>query len=243
MVLWACLRSASLRTARTSLRSQLARNLAYAETTKTPSYEGVFVCPSFCYTRDMSNKQIFLASSVVVILIVIIVGFIVLPKHATTPDTSSIAPTTIATSTSPYTVTTITSTSTLASTTPAFDINYWLQLGLTRKEIGDYAGAIQAWGQVTANEPTNYIAFYDLGDLYQNFDVNYPLAEQNYLKVIALEPNYIDAYNSLFTLYRYQYRIGTSAAANIVSEGLKNNPNNADLLALQAQLEATSTSQ
>jgi tetratricopeptide (TPR) repeat protein len=187
----------------------------------------------------MSTKQIFFASGAIALLILVILGIIVLPKHATAPGNTSEATTTTATSTN-YTVT-VNNASTAVASTSTFDLNYWLQLGLTHKEAGDYADAIQAWTYAAQQDPTSYIAFYDLGDLYQNFDKNYPLAEENYLKVVSLSPTYVDAYRSLFTLYRYQYKVGTSAAANIVAEGLKNNPGNPDLLQLQAQLQSQSS--
>ena len=117
-------------------------------------------------------------------------------------------------------------------------VDLWLQLGLYRKEAGDYAGAIAAWNYVAAVGPVtiNFIAYGNLGDLYQNFDVNYPKAEANYLAAIKLKPSDVGYYVDLYNLYRYQYKTNTTAAADIVTQGLKANPNNADLLALQKQL-------
>jgi tetratricopeptide (TPR) repeat protein len=116
--------------------------------------------------------------------------------------------------------------------------NYWLQLALDYKIAGDYPGAIAVWTYLTEVTPTNYVPYADLGDLYQNFDVNYPKAEANYLQAIKLNPQDINTYSNLFTLYRYQYKTNTTAAADIVAQGLKANPNNPDLLQLQQQLQA-----
>ena len=92
---------------------------------------------------------------------------------------------------------------------------------------------------MTKVAPTNYIAYGDLGDLYMNFDVNYPKAEANYKAAIAINPHVIDYYRDLYTLYTSFYKVGTGAAANILAQGLKANPNNPDLLQLQSQIERT----
>jgi len=116
----------------------------------------------------------------------------------------------------------------------------WLQLGMDRKIGGDYAGAIAAWNYVAAagSNAVNYIAYGNLGDLYMNFDVNYPKAEANYKAAIAINPQVIDYYRDLYTLYTSFYKTGTTAAASIIAQGLKANPNNPDLLQLQAQQSA-----
>ncbi len=110
---------------------------------------------------------------------------------------------------------------------------YWLQLGLDYKIAGDYKAAESVWVYITKAFPKNEVAFADLGDLYQNFLKDYPKAESNYKKAIAIKPDYIDYYRDLYTLYRYQYKTDTTAAADILAQGLSANPNNADLLTLQ----------
>ena len=131
----------------------------------------------------------------------------------------------------------------IASTTAvlkanAADGNAWLKLGLYYKMAGDYSAAESVWLYMTKVIPTNYVAFNNLGDLYMNFLKNYPKAEANYLQVIKLRPDYIDTYRNLFTLYRSFYKQGTTAAADIVALGLKNNPGNVDLLELQTELNS-----
>ena len=120
-------------------------------------------------------------------------------------------------------------------------VDLWLQLGVDRKIAGDYAGAIAAWNYVAEAGPAsiNYIAYGNLGDLYMNFQVNYPKAEADYKAAIAIKPDVIDYYKSLFTLYTSFYKTNTTAAADIVAQGLKANPNNPDLLRLQAQLTSS----
>jgi tetratricopeptide (TPR) repeat protein len=131
----------------------------------------------------------------------------------------------------------------IASTTQMLKKNplqgdQWLQLAVDYKIAGDYSAAAAIWNYMTQVSPTSYIAFADLGDLYQNFVVNYPKAEANYLQAVKLAPTDIELYQNLYNLYRYQYKTNTAAAANIIALGLKNNPGNADLLALQAQFNS-----
>lgn len=111
----------------------------------------------------------------------------------------------------------------------------WLQLAVYYKIAGDYHAAEAVWLYMTKAAPTNAVAFGDLGDLYQNFLKDYPKAESNYLQAVQLDPKNIDLYRNLYTLYKYQYKTGTTAAADILVRGLKSNPNNPDLLALQKQ--------
>ncbi len=118
-------------------------------------------------------------------------------------------------------------------------VDLWLQLGVDRKIGGDYQGAITAWQYVAAAAPVtlSYVAYGDLGDLYMNFLKDYPKAETNYLAAIKINPHVIDYYRSLYTLYRYDYKTNTTAAANILVQGLQANPGNPDLLGLQKALQ------
>ncbi len=120
-------------------------------------------------------------------------------------------------------------------------VDLWLSLGVYRKMGGDYTGAIAAWSYVAKAGPAsiNHVAYGNLGDLYMNFQVDYPKAEANYKAAIAIKPTFIDYYRSLFTLYTSFYKVGQGQANAIVAAGLKANPGNADLLALQAQLKSS----
>ena len=118
-------------------------------------------------------------------------------------------------------------------------IDWWLQLGTYRKIAGDYAGAQVAWEYVVNSGGSNiaYIAYGNLGELNLDFLKNYPKAEADYKAAINLSPKTIDYYRELFLLYTTVYKTNTSAAADIVAQGLKANPNNPDLLQMQAQLK------
>jgi len=113
----------------------------------------------------------------------------------------------------------------------------WLQLAVDRKVAGDYQGAIDIWNYVAKTGPdtVKYIAYGNLGDVYQNFLKDYPKAEMDYKAAIAINPHIIGYYSSLYTMYKYLYKTNTSAAADILVQGLKANPGNSDLLTLQKQ--------
>ncbi len=118
------------------------------------------------------------------------------------------------------------------------DLDAWESLGAIYKVGGDYPHAITAWTYITEVSPSSPEPYFDLGDLYMNFLKDYPKAEANYKKVIALRPHTIAAYQNLYTLYRSLYKTNTSAASDILVEGLKNNPGNQQLLDLQAELKS-----
>ena len=113
----------------------------------------------------------------------------------------------------------------------------WIESGILRKAAGDYMGAAEDWGYVAKLYPKSTIPFDNLGDLYLNFLKDYPKAEANFKTSIAFNPNNIHAYQQLFALYTlYGYKTDTSAATNLVSEGLKKNPGNETLLQMEQAL-------
>lgn len=117
-------------------------------------------------------------------------------------------------------------------------VDIWLQLGVNRKIGGDYAGAIEAWDYVAAVAPNDVraVAYGDLADLYMYFLKEYTKAEANYKQAIALAPNVIEYYRAMFYLYRDIFK-DTAKAQAILTQGLKSNPNNSDLLQLQSKLD------
>jgi tetratricopeptide (TPR) repeat protein len=108
------------------------------------------------------------------------------------------------------------------------------------KIAGDFEGASDVWKFVSAVGPTEAqaTAFGNLGDLYMNFIKDYPKAEESYRQAINLKPDEISYYRDLHMLYRYLYKTDTTLAADILVEGIEKNPNNEDLLRLQAEYNA-----
>jgi tetratricopeptide (TPR) repeat protein len=120
-------------------------------------------------------------------------------------------------------------------------VDLWLQLGVNRKIAGDFEGAIEAWEYVAQVAPTaqSAVAHGNLGDLYMYFIKDYAKAVTRFNQAIALNPNMIDYYRSLFYLYKDIYKDPAKAQA-ILTQGLAANPGNKDLLGYQAELNAKS---
>jgi tetratricopeptide (TPR) repeat protein len=71
------------------------------------------------------------------------------------------------------------------------DSNYfdgWLQLGILRKMIGDYNGAIEAWNFAGVIRPKSTIAFTNLADLYAFYIRDNKKAEESFLNAISADP-------------------------------------------------------
>lgn len=111
-------------------------------------------------------------------------------------------------------------------------ISGWLQLGILRKFLGDYDGAVEAWVYASLARPKDYIAFSNLGDLNHYYLKNFPEAEKNLKKVVELKPDNIAGWRNLADLYSYSYpggETGKEKARAVLQEGLSKNPNNTEL--------------
>lgn len=111
----------------------------------------------------------------------------------------------------------------------------WLNLAVYRKMLGDYAGSVKILDYVTILWPTDYAPFNNLADLYQFYIKNYPLAEKNWLKVVELKPDYIQAYENLHALYKDLYQEKQAQALPILLRGLNANPKGIDLMVFIAR--------
>jgi tetratricopeptide (TPR) repeat protein len=130
----------------------------------------------------------------------------------------------------------IASTTRLLKTDPS-QAGAWYQLAIYYKIAGDYSAAESVWVYLTQEYPHDYVAFGDLGDLYQNFLKEYSKAAADYKAAIARKPDVVDYYNSLYLLYRYDLNDMADAKA-IVAAGLKANPGDPTLTSLESQLQA-----
>jgi len=107
----------------------------------------------------------------------------------------------------------------------------WVNLGTIHKQGGDYANAALYWEYVTSVYEGPDSPFYSLGDLYQNFLHNNTKAEADYLEAIKINPQNVNAYASLASLYQSEGE--SSQASSTIAAGLKANPGNTYLESLQ----------
>ena len=110
----------------------------------------------------------------------------------------------------------------------------WNDLGVQYKAIGDYEGAREVWTYTNNISPLNNVSFFNLGDLYHFYLKDFAKAEENFLKSKENDEQYIPVYRALYDLYSLSYKQETSAAEDILKEGLEKNPDNLDLLVLLA---------
>ncbi len=111
-------------------------------------------------------------------------------------------------------------------------VNDWLDLGIQYKTIGDYEGAKEVWEYSSLLSPSNFVSFYNLGDLYHFYLKDYQASEKNYLQVIANKPDYVNSYRALYDLYHLSYKEKSTLAPTILLKGLDVNKGNVDLLIL-----------
>ena len=112
----------------------------------------------------------------------------------------------------------------------------WLNLAIHRKVINDYEGAAEIWEYLNEASPTNSISFTNLGNLYHLYLKDYPKSEENFKRAIKNNPSNILSYRGLYELYTFSYRQNTSAAENLLLQGIDNNPDSIDLIILLAFL-------
>ena len=103
------------------------------------------------------------------------------------------------------------------------NVDNWLILGVYRKILGDYDGAISVWNYVGVLSPTNYVSFNNLGELYAYQLKDNAKAEENYKKAIENGPSAIYIYRNFFDFYRYFAKDMAKARA-ILEKGIAANP-------------------
>lgn len=111
----------------------------------------------------------------------------------------------------------------------------WVNLGLARQMLGDYAGAEEVWIFSTKLVPNESVAFENLGNLYMSYLKNGAKSESFYKKAITLNPKNTNNYRSLAELYTYHYKKDTNAVELILKEGIQKNQGAYDLAVLLAR--------
>ena len=109
----------------------------------------------------------------------------------------------------------------------------WLELAAYRKLIGDYDGAIEAWNFLSLIRPKNFVSYNNLGDLYAFNLKDYEKGEQNFLQSISNNPQNINAYMQLITIYEATNQL--NKIEPILLLGIKSNSANPILNILLAR--------
>ncbi len=112
----------------------------------------------------------------------------------------------------------------------------WLQLGLLKKNIGDFEGARDAWEYASVIRPLNDVSFANLGELYWRYLHQYAKSEINFKMAIKNNPNDPGTYASLSDLYFYSLKEKANLADDILFEGIAAIPKSTDMLKKLATL-------
>lgn len=110
-------------------------------------------------------------------------------------------------------------------------------LGEIAMEQAQYLKALQHFQLVAAIDPTTAEAWYNIAEAY-NFLERLEEAEINYARAIALEPEIIDYFTALSRMHMEHGQ--TSKACLVLEEGLRINPESAQLRAFLALAMAES---
>ncbi len=103
---------------------------------------------------------------------------------------------------------------------------YWIEIGLIKKTLGDYTGAISAWRNAVSLSKRPVLAYGNLADLYFHYLRNYEKAEEYYQKALELNPRNFTYREGLADLYRYDLKEKSHLVEEIMLEGAKQDPAN-----------------
>lgn len=108
--------------------------------------------------------------------------------------------------------------------------NAWLDLALQYKVAGDYKAAERVWLYLVDAAPKAGLSAHNLGTLYHLNLHEFEKSERYFLEAIKREPQEGAYYLSFHELYRYSYKTDTTAAVDILKQGLEAMPTNSDLM-------------
>ncbi|GEM_PF-2020621 len=112
----------------------------------------------------------------------------------------------------------------------------WVDIGVLKKNIGDFEGAKDAWEYGGLIQPSNSLTFSNLGELYWRYLTDYPKAEKNLKIAIAHKPTDPQNYITLAELYHYSYKEKVDLADDALLDGLKALPSDQSLMRRLAYL-------
>ncbi len=108
-------------------------------------------------------------------------------------------------------------------------INPWLDLAAYRKISGDNQGAIAAWNFVIKIRPTDSVAYHNLGDMHAFTLKDYSKGEEYFLSSIARNPQNVDAYIQVASIYEYHLKFKLAQTEPLLLNGINANPDDINL--------------
>jgi len=78
----------------------------------------------------------------------------------------------------------------------------WVDLGINRKEAGDYEGARDAWERATVIDAGRSVAYGNLGVVYGTYLGDQTKAIKNFEKAISIDSHYLYLYGQYSDFYR-----------------------------------------
>lgn len=102
--------------------------------------------------------------------------------------------------------------------------SHWLELGIYRKMIKDFVGAIEAWQYAGVLQPDDPRPYGNLADITIYYLHDNQTGEQYVLKAIEKNPNDLYYYSAAFEFYYYVLKDEYRARA-ILEQGIAKNPN------------------
>lgn len=109
------------------------------------------------------------------------------------------------------------------------NFNAWMDLAIAYKIAGDLKQAEAIWLFLTEAAPTQGISAHNLGTFYHLTTKDFAKSEKYFLMAVAREPKQEINYLSFHELYRYSYKKDTSAAVDILKQGIKALPDTIDM--------------
>ena len=99
------------------------------------------------------------------------------------------------------------------------DLTNWLQLGILRKQIGDYEGALEAWNFAGVLRPNVSTSFLNSADLYAYYLKDRKSAEKGFMDAIKAEPANGFVYFQTAGFYRDILK-DTAKAKEVLRQGI-----------------------
>lgn len=119
------------------------------------------------------------------------------------------------------------------------NVDNWIILGVQWKTLGDLVYARDVWEYAKALNPSYYLAYSNLGDLYHYYLKDFKKSEENWKKSIELKPDHAMAYRELAKLYEYSMKEKMGEIPKVLNDGITKNPTAVDLIASLASYYRT----